>query len=69
VLGSRGGRQLNPRFVEWMQGLPDGWVTDVAGVSRSAALRVLGGLVPPQQCAAALRELLARMPASREGAA
>jgi hypothetical protein len=52
-----------------MQGLPEGWVTGVAGVNRNGALRVLGGLVPPQQCAAALRELLARMPHQREDVA
>lgn len=46
--------RLNPRFVEWMMGLPDGWVTDVPGVSHNAALRILGNGVVPQQAAAAL---------------
>lgn len=43
-----------------MQGLPEGWVTDVPSVSRNDALRLLGGMVVPQQGAAALRELLLR---------
>lgn len=41
-----------------MQGLPEGWVTDVPGVSRNDALRLLGGMVVPQQGAAAIRYLL-----------
>ncbi len=60
VIGSRGGVTLSARFVEWMQGFPVGWVTDVPGVSRSDALRLLGNAVVPQQGAAALRDLLAR---------
>jgi len=49
-------RRLSPRFVEWMMGLPDGWVTD-AGVTRSQALKILGNGVVPQQAALALRLL------------
>ncbi len=49
-------RRLTPRFVEWMMGLPDGWVTD-AGVTRSQALKILGNGVVPQQAALALRLL------------
>jgi DNA (cytosine-5)-methyltransferase 1 len=30
-VGRKGGTQLNPAFVEWMQGLPAGWVTAVPG--------------------------------------
>lgn len=41
-------------------GLPDGWVTDVPGMTRNAALHVLGNGVVPQQAAYALRLLLAR---------
>ena len=58
VLGRRGGQQLSPRFVEWMQGLPDGWVTDVPGLTRNQQLKALGNGVVPQQAAAALRHLL-----------
>jgi len=38
---------LNPRFVEWMLGYPDGWV-DVEGVSRTNQLRMLGNSVQVQ---------------------
>jgi DNA (cytosine-5)-methyltransferase 1 len=57
--GPRGGRRLSPRFVEWMMGLPDGWVTDADGISRNEALRMLGNGVVPQQAEAALRALTA----------
>lgn len=46
-----GHRRLAPKFSEWMMGLPDGWVTDVEGVSRRAALRALGNGCVPQQVA------------------
>jgi DNA (cytosine-5)-methyltransferase 1 len=58
MLSRKGNPQLSPRFVEWMQGLPDGWVTDVPGLSRNDMLRLLGNGVVPAQCAAALRWLL-----------
>lgn len=48
--------RLNPAFVEWMMGLPAGWVTD-CGLSRNNALRVLGNGVVPQQAAHALATL------------
>ena len=48
--------RLNPALVEWMMGLPAGWVTD-CGLSRTQALRVLGNGVVPQQAALALTEL------------
>lgn len=48
------GRRLSARFVEWMMGLPEGWVTGVPGVSRTAQLRMLGNGVVPQQAAHAL---------------
>ena len=47
------GPRLNPRFVEWMMGLPDGWVSD-SGASRTQQLRMLGNGVVPQQAALAL---------------
>jgi DNA (cytosine-5)-methyltransferase 1 len=50
--------RLNPRFVEWMQGLPEGWVTDVPGLSRNAMLKALGNGVVPAQAELALRLLL-----------
>lgn len=49
--------RLNPALVEWMMGLHEGWVTDVLP-KRTAALRVLGNGVVPQQAAYALRLLI-----------
>jgi len=49
--------RLSSRFVEWMMGLPDGWVTGV-GLSRSQELKMLGNGVVPQQAAAAYGWLL-----------
>jgi len=56
--GTRGGRQLSALFVEWLMGLPAGWVTDVPGLSRNEQLKLLSNGVVPQQCAAAVRWLL-----------
>lgn len=56
--GAKGSPRLSPRFVEWMMGLPEGWV-DVEGVSRNEQLKALGNGVVPQQVAAATRAFLA----------
>lgn len=48
--------KLNAKFVEYMMGLPDGWVTDV-GLSRSQQLKILGNGVVPQQAEYALKLL------------
>lgn len=50
--------RLSPRFVEWMMGLPDGWVTDVPDITRTEALRALGNGVVPQQGVTAIRHIL-----------
>lgn len=50
--------RLNPAFSEWMMGWPAGWVTDVPGISRSDALRIIGNGVVPLQAEAAIRWLL-----------
>ena len=51
----RTGPRLNPRFVEWMMGLPDGHVTTPAiGLNRNAQLKALGNGVVPQQAALAV---------------
>jgi len=55
--GRHGKPVLAPRFVEWLMGLPDGFVTDLP-LPRTLALRVLGNGVVPQQAAVALRLLL-----------
>mgnify|MGYP002623354684 CR=1 FL=1 len=60
--GTRGQPRLSPRFVEWLMGLDSGWVTD--HLPRTAALRVLGNGVVPQQGAAALATLTQPAPAS-----
>lgn len=58
--GRGGSRVLSPRFVEWMQGVEPGWVTDVPGLGRSDMLRLLGNGVVPQQGEAAVRWLVAQ---------
>jgi len=60
---------LSPAFVEWMQGLPLGWVTDVPGLSRREQLMALGNGVCPQQAALALRLLLPDLGVTDERAA
>ncbi len=57
----KNGPRLNPRLSEWMMGLPEGWVTDVPGLTRQQQLHLTGNGVVPQQAALALRVLLARM--------
>lgn len=49
--------RLAPEFVEWIMGLPHGWVTGVPGLSRPAQLTALGNGVVPQQASRALRLL------------
>jgi DNA (cytosine-5)-methyltransferase 1 len=48
--------KLNAKFVEYMMGLPNGWVTDL-DLSRAQQLKMLGNGVVPQQAYYAL-ELL-----------
>jgi hypothetical protein len=55
--GRHGKPVLSPTFVEWLMGLDPGWITSL-GLPRTAALRVLGNGVVPQQAAVALRLLL-----------
>jgi DNA (cytosine-5)-methyltransferase 1 len=52
--------KLNAKFVEYMMGLPVGWVTNT-GLSRAQQLKMLGNGVVPQQAYYAL-ELLATRP-------
>ena len=53
-------RRLNPQFVEWMMGLPDGWVTG-HGLSAAQELKMLGNGVVPQQAYAAITQLMQRV--------
>lgn len=66
--GRNGRERLSPRFVEFLMGLPDGWVTDVPGLTRNAQLTALGNGVVPQQAEAAYRMLLPHL-RTREAAA
>ena len=54
--GNNGRPRLSPAFVEWMMGLPPGWVTE-AGVPRTQQLKMLGNAVVPQQAYLALHLL------------
>lgn len=71
-VGRRGQPRLSVRFVEWMMGLDDGWVTGI-DISRTAQMRALGNGVVPHQAARALRRLAAALdpphpaPARRSG--
>jgi DNA (cytosine-5)-methyltransferase 1 len=49
-------QRLNPVFVEWLMGLPEGHVTG-HGLSAAQELKMLGNGVVPQQAALALRLL------------
>lgn len=57
--GRDGAHRLSPAFVEWLMGLPAGWVTGVPGITRNDQLKALGNGVVPQQAATAIRHLLA----------
>lgn len=57
--GANGQPRLSAAFVEWLMGLPAGWVTD--HVPRNGALKVLGNGVVWQQAAHAYTELLAHV--------
>lgn len=64
--GPRGGHRLTGAFAEWLMGLPQGWVMDVPGLSRSEYLQVLGNGVVPQQAEAAFRYLMTDWPEGAE---
>jgi len=60
----RGNAKLNPRWVETLMGLPQGWVspepvTPTTCTNRTDELRLLGNGVVPQAAARALRILTA----------
>ncbi len=54
--GPKGGKRLSAVFVEWMMGLPAGWVTG-NGLPRTAELKMLGNGVVTQQAVAALKQM------------
>ena len=49
--------RLSPIFVEYMMGLPKGWVTDLE-LSRTQQLKMLGNGVVPQQAYYAIIKLM-----------
>ena len=51
-------RGVEPKFVEWMMGLPEGHVTGL-NLNRTAQLKMLGNGVVPQQGALAIELLTA----------
>jgi hypothetical protein len=61
---TNGKPRLNVEFSEWMMGLPRGWVTEFrsphrgVGITNTAAFRMVGNGVVPQQAAAAITDLL-----------
>jgi hypothetical protein len=57
--------KLNVKFVEYMMGLPAGWVTDL-DISRANKLKILGNGVVPQQAYRAL-ELLCNINSYPQG--
>lgn len=64
--GKGGAQRLSPRFVEWMMGLEDGWLTDpeiwdewTPSAARNAQLKALGNGVVPRQAETAIRLMLA----------
>lgn len=55
----KGARVVSTQFVEWVMGLPQGWVTSPEiGLARYLQIEVLGNGVVPQQAEEALRLLL-----------
>lgn len=60
-LNNNGRMVISARFTEWLMGLPDGWITDVAGIGRRTALTMCGNGVVPQQAAAALRLMIKKI--------
>lgn len=63
---TRTGRPLlNPAFPEWMMGLPQGWVTEVPGLTRNQQLSMIGDGVVPRQAEAAYRALLGELTGER----
>ena len=59
TLSEPAGPRPAPRFVEWLMGLPDGWVTDPGlGLNPSEQLAALGNGVVPLQAACSLRTLV-----------
>jgi DNA (cytosine-5)-methyltransferase 1 len=59
IVGRANKPRLNPEFVEWMMGLPSGWVTG-HNLSPAQCLKMLGNGVVPQQARHAIQQLTER---------
>jgi DNA (cytosine-5)-methyltransferase 1 len=59
IMGRHNKPRLNPEFVEWMMGLPSGWVTG-HNLSPAQCLKMLGNGVVPQQARYAIQQLTER---------
>jgi len=66
IRGPRGGVKINPRFVEWMMGLPGGWATEVEGVSLNEQISRIGNGVVPAQAVTAFTRLTEAMLVDQE---
>tara|TARA_R110000824_G_scaffold230140_1_gene417757 strand:- start:1532 stop:2356 length:825 start_codon:yes stop_codon:yes gene_type:complete len=52
--------KMNPAFIEWMMGFPEGWVTD-NNLSYQGMMRCMGNAVVPLQSAVAYAQLIDRL--------
>jgi DNA (cytosine-5)-methyltransferase 1 len=50
--------KLSARFDEWLMGAPEGWITDIPGITWNEKIKACGNGVVPQQAAAALKDML-----------
>ncbi|MDK4269273.1 DNA cytosine methyltransferase [Corynebacterium accolens] len=51
----------SPAFIEWLMGLPAGWVTEVPGLTRNQQIKALGNGVLPQCAAVAIRGMMCEL--------
>lgn len=59
VVGKRGGRRINPALTEWMQALPEGWITGPVE-DPNAANKIAGNGVAVPAVAAAIQRMVRR---------
>jgi DNA (cytosine-5)-methyltransferase 1 len=58
LLNDADGPRPAPAFVEWLMGLPAGWVTDAGELTQNQQITALGNGVLPLQACSALRSLV-----------
>ena len=59
LLNDADGLRPAPAFVEWLMGLPTGWVTDSGGLTQNQQITALGNGLLPLQAVSALSLLAA----------